>query len=378
MFYFMKKLILLFSVGMGFILNSNAQLLFNETFNYSSSTLASVAGDPATDATNNLTYVWYKSGKTSDSNSGSFSFSDPLFYTDYITSGVGKSVVIDNAGAGTNTRVDVVRFVPNANKFALSTASSNAYAGYLYYSFMITVNDATSYSTSGGTEGTDWRDVFCIAEGGSDVLGNSFRGRFFIKQDATDPALIDYSICKNTSFSSTTPPDNSGTFPKGQNCLVVIRQNFIVDATTNPTGTVEVIVNPTISATEPTSGWINGKPSDTNTFGGTYGVAIRRRNLGSTANIQIGGLRVAKTWNDVLYGTLSGVKNPSVDNNIWMNGKNIMTQQKGMLKVYNLSGAELISAQTEGSLATTLAKGVYLVRFNGNDGSTNASKILIQ
>jgi hypothetical protein len=190
--------------------------------------------------------------------------------------------------------------------------------------------------------------------------------------------LIDYSICKNTSFSSTLAPTNSGTFAKGQNCLVVIRQNFIVDATTNPTGTVEVIVNPAISTTEPTSGWINGYPGDTNTFGGTYGVAIRRRNLGSNANILIGGLRVAKTWNDLLYGTLSGVKNPSVNNNIWTNGKNILTQQKGLLKVYNLSGAELISAQTEGSLATTLAKGVYLVRFNGNDGSTNASKILIQ
>ncbi|HEY5593348.1 MAG TPA: hypothetical protein VIK55_20320 [Paludibacter sp.] len=370
----MKKLFL-FLVACVAAMTLNAQLLLNETFNYTTSTLASVAGDPNTSATNNTTYVWYETGKTTDSNSASLGFSDPIYYTDYISSGLGKSVVIDWGGAGANTRIDVCRFIPLANKFNPSTATSNAYSGKLYYAFLLQVNNAASFSA--GADGTDWRDIFCIAGGGSDILGNEYRGRFYVKQDATDPSIIHYTITKNTTISSAAAPTNEGTFPAGQTVLVVIRQNFLIDATTNPSGTVEVIINPVISNTEPTSGWLNGTPGDANTFGGTYGVAIRRRALGSTASMLIGGLRVAQTWSD-LSGLGTGISQVNKDNNgISSFGKTIVTNGLGNVKVFNIAGSEMINAKTTGRLETSLQKGLYLVRFIGADGKMASGKVAL-
>ena len=158
---------------------------------------------------------------------------------------------------------------------------------------------------------------------------------------------------------------------------MVIRQNFLIDATTNPSGTVEVIINPVISNTEPTSGWLNGTPGDANTFGGTYGVAIRRRALGSTASMLIGGLRVAQTWQDVV-GLVSGLSQLNKDNNgISSLGKTIVTNESGSLKVFNLAVAEMLHAKTTGKLETSLQKGLYLVRFTGVDGKTASGKVAL-
>jgi hypothetical protein len=372
----MKKQILL-CIMCVVALTMNAQLLYNETFNYTTTKLASVANDPNTSATNNTTFVWYQTGKTTDSNSTSFPFSDHLYYTGYITSGLGKSVLIDWGGSGANIRVDVCRFVPMANKFNPSNSTTGTpYSGNLYYSFLLQVNNAASYS--GTADGTDWRDIFMITEGGSDVLGNSYRGRFFIKQDTSDPSIIHYSINKNTTLTSAAAPTNEGTFPAGATVLIVIRQNFNIDAVNNPTGKVEVIVNPLISTTEPATGWLNGAPGDASTFGGTYGVAIRRRALGSTANILLGGLRVAQTWSDVLFGTTTGISQIERNSsNITAFGSTIVTTESGSLKVYNLAGKEVLSSKTEGKLITSLSKGLYLVRFVGTEGTVKSAKVEI-
>lgn len=370
----MKKIFLL-SMVCFVVVTMNAQLLLNETFNYSTPKLASVAGDPNTSATNNTLYVWYNTGKATDSNSGSFSFTDPIYYTGYISSGLGKSVVIDYATSGSNTRTDVARFLPYTSKLVGpgGTGTQN-YTGNIYYSFLFNVVDYNAYATSTSTETNDWRDIFLICEGGSEVLGNAIRGRFYVKKDANDPSLMDYTICKNTSFSSSTPPANIGTFSVGQTCLFVIRQSF-----TGTTGTVEVILNPTISNTEPTTGWINGNPSDANPFTGTYGIGIRRRNLGSLANMQIGGVRVANTWSDLMSGTISGVSQTEVNSNVISAiDKTIVTSESGNLTVYSLTGKQLLSSKTEGRLATTLTNGLYLVRFVGVDGKVQSAKVEIK
>jgi len=370
----MKKLFLLGILCIA-ALTSNAQLLFNETFNYTTAKLASVANDPNTTATNNTFGTWYNTGKTTDSNSASFSLTDPIYYTNYISSGLGKSVVIDNATAGTNTRIDVVRFLPYTSKLVGPGGTGTAnYTGNIYYSFMLTVTNAGSFATTTNTEGTDWRDIFLITEGGTEVLGNALRGRFFVKQDPTDASIIHYSISKNTSFSSTLLPSAEGTFPAGQACLFVIRQSFAT--TLYATGTIEVILNPALSNTEPTTGWINGNPNDTNPFTGTYGIGIRRRNLSSTANMQLGGIRIAKTWADVLTGTISGIS--QIERNstdITSAGNTILTSESGSLKVYNLAGKEVLSSKTDGKLTTMLSKGLYLVRFVGAAGNVKSAKV---
>ena len=360
----MKKLILLFLLS-AFIFSAEAQLLMNETFNYSTSVLAGKPGDPPANADNPDVHVWYNTGKTSDSNSGSIAIDpEPLYYGEYVNSGIGKSAKIDWGGAGTNTRVDVIRFISHAEK--VSGADKK-----LYYAFMMNVENVRSFSA--GADANDWRDVLCVTEGGSDVLGNSFRGRFFLQQDAEDPFTVRYSISKNTAFTSSVEPDAVGTISAGQTYLFVIRQTFTGDNTCK----VEVIHNPEISGSEPATGWINGKVSDVNTFGGTYGVALRRRNLGSSANVLIGGLRVARTYAEAV-GFTSGLFNARDNHNIHLVGNSIVTGDAGKLKVYSLSGSELISTQTDGRYTVNLASGNYLVRFTDRSGVVSSNKIQIR
>jgi hypothetical protein len=356
----MKKLILLF-VAINFVLIANAQVLLNENFNYSSTKLANVAGDPNSSATNNTVGVWYNTGKAADSNSASLTIdSEPLYYTGYINSGIGKAVKIDNAGAGTNTRVDVVRFVSMAEKITTGT---------LYYAFLINVTDAKSYSTTAGADENGWRDVFTLAEGGSDVLGNSFRGRFFIQQDPLEAGKVNFTVVKNTSISSTLTPTNQSSFSNGQTHLIVIKQTF----TGGTDCKVEVIANPAIAATEPTSGWINGYPTDVNTFGGTYGVGIRRRNLANSAGIFIGGLRVARSFASAV-GLPTGTNLLYDENSLRVSGKNILTNQAGTIRIYNLAGSEILKQETSGTIETNLPKGLYLIKFSDLQGRSVSLK----
>ena len=360
----MKKVILLLSLT-AFIFSAEAQLLLNETFNYSSSILASQPGDPPANADNPAIHTWFNTGKTADSNSGSLAIdSEPLYYGEYINSGEGKTAKIDWGGEGTYNRVDVIRFIDHAEK--ISGADKK-----LYYAFMMNVENINSFSS--GVDANDWRDVLCVTEGGSNVLGNSFRGRFFLQQDPEDPYTVKYSISKNTAFTSSVEPDAVGTISAGQTYLFVIRQTFTGDGTCK----VEVTHNPVIAGAEPAEGWINGKTTDANTFGGTYGVALRRRNLGSTANVLIGGLRVARTYGEAV-GFTSGLFNARDNHNIHVAGNSIVTGEAGKLKVYSLSGSELISTVTEGRYAAGLATGNYLVRFTDMNGVVSSTKIQIK
>lgn len=360
----MKKLILLISLSV-FVFNTEAQLLMNETFNSSSTMLASKPGDPPANADNPDVHVWYNTGKTSDSNSGSLAIEpEPLYYGDYINSGVGKRALINWGGSGANNRVDVIRFISHDEKISGT-------GKLLYYAFMMNVENIRSFS--GGADANDWRDVLCVTEGGNNILGNSFRGRFFLKQDAEDPSKIYYSISKNTAFTSAAEPDAFGTIAAGQTYLFVIRQTFTGDQACK----VEVMHNPALAATEPASGWINGKTSDTNTFGGTYGVALRRRNLGSEAKVLIGGLRVAKTYADAV-GVATGLHDVSNHHNIHVNANTIITGEAGQLKVYSLSGTELVSVLVDGSYTSNLNNGLYIVRFTDTQGTVSSAKIQIR
>lgn len=358
-----KLLLLLWVVFIG--LNASAQLFLSETFNYNTPRLASLPGDPPASATNNLLGVWYNTGKTADSNSGSIHVhNEPLFYPGYIHSGSGKAANIHWDGSGANTRVDVIRFLSHPNRIT---------TGVLYYAFLLNVENIRSFSTSAGEDANDWRDILCVAEGGSEILGNSFRGRFFLQQDAENPQLIRYSISKNTAFTAATPPDAFGEINAGQTYLFVIKQTF----TGGTDCRVEVIHNPPIAATEPTSGWINGRLADVNTFAGTYGVALRRRNLGSTANVFLSGLRVARTYAEAVGAVISGLNNQTVKP-IFAENQTIVTPSEGNLRIYTLTGSQLVNDNTLGRYTTQLQKGVYIIHFTNLTGNQTKAKVLIR
>jgi len=92
--------------------------------------------------------------------------------------------------------------------------------------------------------------------------------------------------------------------------------------------------------------------------------------------MQLGGIRIAKTWADVLTGTISGIS--QIERNstdITSAGNTILTSESGSLKVYNLAGKEVLSSKTDGKLTTMLSKGLYLVRFVGAAGNVKSAKV---
>lgn len=360
----MRKIFTLFTVCCFFTAVSNAQLLMEETFDYEGQALAAVEGDPLTGATNNTLKTWYKSGKAGDSNSGSLVLvTEPLLYANYGGSEGVKSVKIDNAGAGANARVDVVRFVSEGEKIK---------TGVLYYAFLLKANNFTTFSTTDNKENNDWRDVFVIAEGGSDVLGNSMRGRLFLRQDPEDETKIYYSISKNTAFSSSASPEAQGEITAGETYLFVIRQSFEASK-------VEVIVNPSLTS-EPSTGWINGKSDDTSTFSGTYGIGLRRRNLGNTADVRIGGIRIAKTYTDAIgYSESTGTDDIRLEeSDIMVSGKTIITNRSGQVRVFSVTGAEVLNQPVYDRLETNLNEGIYIVRFTDESAKVSTGKVIIK
>lgn len=342
----MKKLILLFSVGLvAFMANGQ---VFTEYFEN-----APINGN--LEGYNN----WYVCLKSSDANGVSPKIAEgALFYDNYAGTNIGNVAVLDSVQGSTSA---TQRISTKIVKFGNDTLK--AVAGEKIYTAFLANISSHSYRS--------YRDFFTY-EGSK--TSSMTRGRVFAKIN-TDGTL---SIAVTKNSSTSTDYVESTSIP-GLTLSPDLNHLFVLVYETIATGTsddkITLYIDPDLTKSESDqSNVLVAKDTQTD-YSANSGLGINLRQRGISA--QIGGIRVGKSWDAVLLNK-TGVKNPSVDNNIWTNGKNILTQQKGMLKVYNLSGAELISAQTEGSLATTLAKGVYLVRFNGNDGSTNASKILIQ
>ena len=360
----MKKLFLSL-VAVAFSFGLQAQLVWEENFDYSTSLLASQPGDPSTSNDFDLPIgTWYQTSNTTQSNSESHEiFEEPLYYGGYISSGKGKSVLIKDNNKS-DQRIDVVRFT---EKLIAPEKSEDPDAEVIpvsiYYSFMLNVKDVKTYpSGSGDTPTSDWRDIFVLCDGAGKNVGQRLRGRFFIRQK--DDATIEYSISRNTNFegASGTQPDNKGEFSAAETHLIVIRQ---IIGSGSDDSFLEVTVDPALTETEPTDGWLEGKVPSADTFNGAFGLGIRHRWLAETAEVQIGGIRVARTWADLL-DTTSGLPSVSADNAIYATGKTIVTGTSGTVKVFNLVGQEVISTQTNGQLETNLSKGIYIVSFNGN------------
>ena len=359
-----------FLMAISIVLGLQAQVYLEETFNYSTTRLASLPGDPRTGENSTqfegfdpVIGTWYQSSNTGQSLDGSVSHligEYPLYYEGYIASDKGKSVVIKD-DVKNMQRVDVMRF----SETIITT-------GEVYYAFLLNVTDFKTYSGGTASETNyEWRDVFVLCDGAGKNVGQRLRGRFFIRQEGNN--TIEYTISKNANFEKMdgAQPEAKGSVSLGDTHLFIIKQTFTGDATCK----LEVIANPIINETEPTTGWISHQNSDT--YNGAFGVGIRHRWLATSAEATLGGLRVARTWGEVL-GLTDGLSSISVDKDIYANGKTIVTGRPGTAKVFNITGQEIISTQINGQLATDLSTGIYIVRFTDEAGKITSSKVIIK
>lgn len=347
----MKKLYFLFITSLCFV-GVNAQV-FVENF------------ETATVGGNLEDYNdWYVSLKASDALGVSPKIgAGALTYTGYIGANVGDVAVLDSTIGNTSAtqRISTRRIISPSND-TLKVGDS----GSVYVAFLINVN-SQSYRS--------YRDFFTFE--GSE--SSSFtRGRIFAKNNTAGDQVY-FAVSKNSSTSTildaNSTQDLNLTLSTGVDYLIVAKYT-IVDGDQNDV--ITMYVNPDLSKTEgeqtnkiTTSDIQSDYSSST-----ALKINLRQRGIGA----KIGGIRVAKTWDEVLLSNTTSVKGTKADNEISIcsAGKNIITSESGMISVYTLDGALKLFSITDGNLSTSLNKGLYIVRFVLNNGKITSSKIEIR
>ena len=341
----MKKLILLLSLCVA-IFTANAQI-FTEYFQ-----TAPIGGN--LEGYND----WHVSPKSSEAYGVSPKIAEgALFYTGYAGSNIGNVAVLDSAVGATSA---TQRISTKIVKFGSDTLKA-VVGEKIYTAFLVNIS-SHSYRS--------YRDFFTY-EGSK--TSSMTRGRVFAKVSADGSELF-VAVTKNSStaadYVESTSIPGLTLYPDVNHLFVLVYETIAGDSNDK----ITLYINPdlTKSEAEQTNKLV---AIDTQTdYSATAGLGINLRQRGISA--QIGGIRVGKSWDKVLVEGANAVNTPKNSSAaIWTSGKNILTNTRGTIKIFNLAGAELISAQTDGCLTTNLSKGIYIVRFNGIDGHTAVSKI---
>ncbi len=351
----MKKTILLLLVCAG-IMNVNAQKVFVENF-------ATATAGSNLEGYND----WYVCGKTTVGTSLGDNMgvspkiaSGSLFYLGYVGSELGNLAVLDSVVGITD---DSKRISTKTVVFENGDTLRPIEGQKIYVAFLINFSSHSVRSQ---------RDFFTF-EGSA--TSSSTRGRAFAKLN-TAGTDITYALSKNSSSSTTNPYIVSNVFAGGvgQTHLLVMCYNGVAGASNDE---ISLYINPdlTLPESQQTNKLVATDTQSDYSVTVPFRINLRQRGTGA----QVGGIRVGTSWNSVVLGAGTGFNNvSSKDNKIFVNGNSILTEGQGYLKVYNLSGSEVLSSQTNGKFETALNKGIYLVRFNANNGMTYSDKIQIK
>lgn len=307
---------------------------------------------------------WYVSLKSGDNYGVSPKIDEyPLFYTNYPGSNIGHVAVLDSAigAVSTTQRISTKKIV-----FAPGdTLKASATGVKIYSAFLVNINPVSYRS---------FRDFFNY-EGSA--TSSMTRGRVFAKNN-TAGTEVAFAVTKNSS--STTDFDAASTttlgltLGTGVNHLLVLKYE-VVEGASNDVLTLYVNPDPTKTEAEQTN---KLTAPDTQTDYGTtawLGINLRQRAVGA----QIGGIRVGRSWDAVVMGKTSGVNRTETNrHNIFVTGNQIVTGAAGQLRVFLISGAEVIKTQVTGQYTHNLSAGTYLVNFTDNQGVVSATKLLIQ
>ncbi len=254
---------------------AKAQLLLVDTFAYANNVLE---GNYPVSATNK----WTKSAAAGSSSGTNPTLSpSALSYTStgetYSGSNSGKQVNYTPVTVHTDsTRVSYLN-LGYTNNVSIDPNE------VLYVAFLVKF---TSHNVS------SYRDFFTLNYNS----GNNVRGRLFAKANGADK--IDLAASVNASATSANATDGRfTTINLNETALVVMRYHYKYTSTTD---SVSFIVNPDLSGAEPTTGWVQRVSGETATASGINMVSLRQR---SNFALNLGGLRVGKTWADVVTTT---------------------------------------------------------------------------
>ena len=291
----MKKLLLSAIVLFTSVVGVNAQLIKRDFLEgYTVGGGLEKGAYTATSGVPILLNQWNLSGKTGTSDQGGENAKvvSALTYAGYVDSG--KDVAVELLKLSTGGRTAIY-----------SLADDNTYgAGTYYFAFVFNVTAASISSSS----------EFFSLDG--NFTGNAQRVRFSVKGIESTTT---YQIGLGDSGAATTL---TGTYNYGQTYLAVIK----VELDGEGTGTSSLYINPNLESTEPATAIATSAITGT-ALKSIRGVVVRQR---STIAAQIGGIRFAGTWANVL-----GQVSTSIEQNSFDKG-NIVSSE-----YYNLNGVKV-------------------------------------
>jgi hypothetical protein len=239
-FLVISIIMLLVNVGWGQLLNEN--------FSYTSGTLLTANG--------------WTAHSGAGTNSITVSNTSLISYTGYLSSGIGNQITLTGGATGEDV----------SKTFTAQTS------GTVYASFLVNV---TSAYTGG--------DYFFHL--GATVIGSNFRGRIWVKRDASNN--LAFGISQSTTTVNYTPL----TYALNTTYLVVLKYS-IVSGLVNDVAAI--YINPTLNAVEPSSGWISNTDAAGTDLTEVGSVALRQGSASTTPGLKLDGIRISTTWSDIV------------------------------------------------------------------------------
>lgn len=184
-----------------------------------------------------------------------------ISYAGYLSSGIGNEVAMVATGE------DVHR------TFAAQTGP------VVYASFLVNVSAATLAG-----------DYFFHV--GAATIGTNFKGRVFVKKDASD------KLAFGISQSTTTTINYSGfNYDLGTTYLIVLRHTIVAGAINDVSA---IYINPTLNAAEPTTGWLVNTDASGTDLIDVGSVALRQGGTTTGAILRLDGIRVSTLWSEIV------------------------------------------------------------------------------
>lgn len=255
-----------------------------------------------------------------------------ITYSGYPESGVGNEVTLTNG--------------EDLNKKFTPQTTSNVYA-----SFIVNVS---AISTSG--------DYFLNL--GAETIGSAFVGRVFVKKESETGTKIAFGVMMTSGGTPSPAPTYSGfDYDLGTTYLIVLKHNN--------TGKVSsIIVNPSVSTTEPTTGWIDNNQG-TNAVPANIGaIGLRQPSASAALTAKLDGIRVATSW-AALFAT-SNVINPSANKfQALVVGSDLQIKNVAngaTVEIFSALGSKVQTSVLENGKVSVdnLSKGMYIVRVGKN------------
>lgn len=261
---------------------------------------------------------------------------------------------------GTNTAAPLVNV----------TAKSISYASYpgseignevtltngedLYKNFTAQTSGAVYVSALVNIKVAPANGDYFIHFGPTDMAGNAYIGRTFVKADASGKIIFGLM-----QASSGTTTYSTETFDIGSTILLVLKHDVV-------TKTSSIIVNPSMT-TEPATGWLINSTGN-NSTANIGSIGLRQPSASAALDMKLDGIRVATSWS-ALFST-TGVSNANTNSfKAIVSGKNLMLQgvkEGAAVEIYSAIGSKVLSSVvTNGKIdMSSVSKGLYVVRID--------------